>query len=248
LQYKRLSDLFFQESKKRISAHGTLLSTVNNLTLKKVCGSPNIYTISNFLTKSELQHLQDKITKGSFQRSFVDQGNGNGKEGDDNPINNDALFDDKHRSSTFLSFQKQEDKKIQAIEQRAADLMGYWSSTSAVEPLQLVRYLPGQHFGVHHDLGEYNSYTGDVSLPPKSFLSHRRLVTIFVYLNKCRNGGETHFPAAGNLRISPIDPGSAILFCNVTEDGKPDPRTIHEGTRVGNGSIKYGLNIWLGEA
>lgn len=167
---------------------------INNLKLYPVCSAPNIYTIPNFLTESELQHLHNKINKCRFQRSFVDKSQGQleaaGIQECDaaNSRVNSTVFDDQHRTSTFLSFQKQEDKKIQSIEQRAAELLGYWSSSFAVEPLQLVRYLPGQFFGIHHDLGDYNPETGTVLLPPKSCLSKRRLVTIFVYLNECTKG------------------------------------------------------------
>jgi hypothetical protein len=45
-------------------------------------------------------------------------------------------YDDQHRTSTFLSFTKQQDAKIAAIEQRAANLLGCWSS-QCIEPLQV---------------------------------------------------------------------------------------------------------------
>jgi 2OG-Fe(II) oxygenase superfamily len=49
---------------------------------------------------------------------------------------------------------------------------------------QLVRYKPGEFFGVHHDLGDLQE-DGNVALPPRdtSFGSKRRLVTLFCYLN-----------------------------------------------------------------
>jgi hypothetical protein len=54
-----------------------------------------------------------------------------------------AFVDREHRTSTFLSFDKQQDSKIAAIEKRASELLGCWSSVT-VEPLQLVRYTEGQ--------------------------------------------------------------------------------------------------------
>jgi hypothetical protein len=47
-----------------------------------------------------------------------------------------TLYDNQHRTSTFLSFSKQQDAKIAAIEQRAANLLGCWSS-QCIEPLQV---------------------------------------------------------------------------------------------------------------
>jgi hypothetical protein len=50
--------------------------------------------------------------------------------------------------------------------------------------IQLVRYKPGEFFGVHHDLGDLLE-DGSVALPPRdtTFGSKRRLVTLFCYLN-----------------------------------------------------------------
>lgn len=76
------------------------------------------------------------------------------------------------------------------------------------------------------------------------------LTFVFLFISFFVVGGATHFPAAAkrHIRILPSSPGTAVLFCNVLENGQPDPRTIHEGERVGEGCIKYGLNIWLCEA
>lgn len=82
-------------------------------------------------------------------------------------------------------------------------------------------------------MGDYNEQTGDVSLPPKSVLVKRRLVTIFCYLNDlpAKSGGCTGFPACDNLQVQP-KAGRAVVFCNVKGDGMPDPRTIHAGEKV----------------
>jgi len=91
---------------------------------------------------------------------------------------------------------------------------------------------------------------GSVELPPRP---PRRITTIFVYLNdvddvKNPNGaGSTRFPLIVNgkgetLEIRPKK-GKAVVFCNITSDGKPDPLTVHEGVRIDSGT-KYGLNIW----
>lgn len=178
--------------------------------------------------------MQSKIDAGKFQRSYVDKVD---------TENSKSTFDNQHRTSTFLSFGKRQDSKCAAIEQRSADLLGCWTSQS-VEPLQLVRYFPGQFFGIHHDMGDLDD-DGAVALPPKTPYSKRRLVTLFCYLNTVQQGGSTYFPECGDLRVAP-KPGRAVLFSNVMANGLPDPQTVHAGEPVKSG-LKYGLNIWICE-
>jgi hypothetical protein len=176
-----------------------------------------------------------------------------------------TMVDDKHRTSTFYSFRKLHDTRIAALEQRIATLLGCW--VHQIEPLQLVRYQPGQFFGIHHDMGILLD-DDTVLLPHKDFLYKRRLVTIFCYLNSLeqQHGGATYFPQCNHLRVTP-QRGRAVLWSNVTADGQPDARTIHAGEVVldhhphtsckgivvdanpptPSSVVKYGLNIWICE-
>ncbi|CAB9497761.1 Prolyl 4-hydroxylase [Seminavis robusta] len=272
LQFQRMEQLFFQEidnddnngarrTRRRRQCKKSTIPILpplrlGNFTLQPVFQSPSIYTIDNFLTPNDLEFLHGTIECKQFQRSFVDQNN------------DDTMLDDNHRTSTFVSFAKQENAKVAAIERRAAQLMGCYTNDN-IEPLQLVRYMPGQFFGVHHDMGDYNEETGEVALPPKSVLVKRRLVTIFCYLNDlpANAGGCTGFPHCNDLKVQPRA-GRAVVFCNVKSDGLPDPRTIHAGEAVLDTintsnkkmgtkkkqqqdklqpPIKYGLNIWICE-
>lgn len=229
LAYRRFDELFFQ-------SHSDLESiSYRKWTLERVHCDPNIYVIDNFLTPNELSYFQRRIAEGGFQKSFVDQLSS--KTADS------TLFDDSHRTSTFLSFTKQHDATIASLERRTADFMG--CSNAALEALQLVRYLPGQFFGIHHDLGDYDEETGEVTLPRKSCVCPRRLATIFCYLSANPEDGATHFPAAGDLRVQP-KPGRAVLFSNALSSGEPDPRTLHAG-EAPTESVKYGVNIWITE-
>lgn len=194
----------------------------------------------------------------------IDTGKGCGKK-----RKKRTLLDDSHRTSTFFSFRKLHDTKICGLEQRVANLMGCW--VHQVEALQLVRYGPGQFFGVHHDMGDLME-DDQVRLPRKNLAVKRRLVTIFCYLNTLEKGagGDTYFPMC-KLRVQP-QRGRAVLWSNVTSDGQADPRTIHAGEPVktilegsasksdgrkrikkeggndGSGeAMKYGLNIWICE-
>ncbi|KAL3920897.1 MAG: hypothetical protein SGILL_003030 [Bacillariaceae sp.] len=248
-----------------------------------------IYVMDNFLTKAELEYFDERIRSSlSFQRSFVDNMNydeeeseDGGSGGDDGQVESKpkrkrkrkrrTLLDDKQRTSTFYPFKKLQDTRVAALEQRIANLLGCW--VHQIEPLQLVRYEPGQFFGIHHDLGDLRD-DDTVELPKRDLAVKRRLVTIFCYLNTLEDGqgGATYFPKCGELRVKPIR-GRAVLWSNVTEDGQPDDRTIHAGEAVtddGKGAtcasqsekgkkeektfiqkdedlVKYGLNIWICE-
>ena len=211
--------------------------------LQQLRAAPNIYLIENFLSTTEVEYLRQRADQGRFQKSYCDAVQADGKQ--------TSVLDQQHRTSTFLSLKRQDDQKIATIERRACALLNVWNP-DAVEPLQLVRYGPGQFFRMHHDLGDFNAATGTVALPPRMWHVQRRLVTIFCYLNEPTAGGETFFPQAAQLKVQPTT-GSAVLFCNVTLDEQsperliPDPRTVHEAKPVREGT-KYGLNIWICEA
>jgi prolyl 4-hydroxylase len=236
---RRLRELFWQESAARTSKHRKLNVSDKNTpikfkkyTLERVHSSPNIYTIDDFLSESELLYLEHASQQFKFEKSFVDT------------VDQKSILDANHRTSTFLSLTKSGNAKIASIERKAADLLGV--ATPSLEPLQLVRYRQGQFFGVHHDLGSLFD-DGSVELPPRQPWTRRRLVTIFCYINDLEaEGGCTHFPACGDLRVRPKR-GRAVVFCNIFENGMPDPSTIHEGEPVTGDTIKLGLNIWCCE-
>jgi hypothetical protein len=104
------------------------------------------------------------------------------------------------RTSTFIHFPKMASKNIANIESRTAELICL--PHHCIEPIQLVKYTPGQYFNVHHDLGVMTVDESDdiccpesksildinaihVSLPPRpnALSTPRRLVTVLVYLN-----------------------------------------------------------------
>eukprot|EP00536_Pseudo-nitzschia_multiseries_P010650 jgi/Psemu1/243091/estExt_Genewise1.C_3330026 len=203
----------------------------------------SIYVIDNFLSEKELEYFDEKIRSIPFERSFK-----TGKKR--KKRKRKTLVDDSHRTSTFYSFRKLHDAKISALERRIANILGCW--VHQIEALQLVRYVPGQFFGIHHDLGNLLE-DDNVELPPKDWASKRRLVTMFCYLNTLQEdeGGCTYFPKCSDLRVQPKR-GRAVLWCNITQDGKPDATTIHAGevvTMTAGKAVatKYGLNIWVCE-
>ncbi len=123
------------------------------------------------------------------------------------------------------------DPAVLATLERAARLLD--APVSHLEPLQVVRYRPGQRFGVHHD-----SFA-DVRLG-----EGQRVATLFVYLNDAQPEAATEFPRLG-LAVSPRA-GTAVYWCNLRADGAIDDRAQHAG-RAPRGGVKYGLNVWLRE-
>ena len=99
----------------------------------------------------------------------------------------------------------------------------------ALEPLQEVRYRPGQYYKPHHDY--YNGC--------ETWIRGNRHFTYLVYLNEVQGGGgQTGFPRL-NLTIDPTF-GAALLFDNVLPNGEPDERTLHEGVAPTSG-VKYAI-------
>jgi hypothetical protein len=202
---------------------------------RQLHGEPYIYTIDDYLTEKELKYFDTQVQTRAddFQDSQV------GSDYD----SSDSVQKDQ-RSSSTLAFTTNQDSTIKNLTNQLAALFA--CEATQVEPLQVVRYLPTQSYGVHHDLGDIDD-NGGVILPGTHNGYKRRLVTLFIYLNDVAvdAGGFTHFPYC-NLRIKPKR-GMAVVWSNINEEKKPDPRTIHEGEPIISG-IKYGLNAWICES
>ena len=117
---------------------------------------------------------------------------------------------------------------IHAINQR----LGAASGTPAAngEPLQILRYAPGQEYRPHHD-----------ALPNTD---NQRTLTMLVYLNDGYEGGETVFLKTG-LRVKGAI-GDAVLFRNADIFGRPDPDAQHAGLPVRAGQ-KLIASRWIHE-
>ena len=218
--------------------------------------------IQNVIVQDDTANADNNIKESGGEIDNYAQGNktinNNTKEKAD--FSSDSgLEPKKQRTSTFLHFSKLSNSTIAAIENRAADLLSL--PNHSVEPLQLVRYGRGQYFDDHHDIGVLFE-DGSVELPKKCAMSPpRRLVTILVYLNDLPGGcgGGTTFPLltkrtgrssddAESLCIRPKK-AMAVMWCNVTKDGNPDPRLVHRGEmiKMNYDCVKYAMNIWACE-
>ena len=116
------------------------------------------------------------------------------------------------------------------VRNRIANYSGY--PVSMLEPLQEVKYEPGEYYRPHNDY--YNEC--------ETWESGNRHHTFLVYLNDVEAGGETAFPRL-NLTVSPIK-YAALVFNNVLDSGEPDERTQHEGVAPTAG-VKHAINGWM---
>lgn len=121
-----------------------------------------------------------------------------------------------------------ENPAVHALNRRLAAVSNL--PVSHGEPLQVLRYRPGQQYRAHHD-----------ALPG---VDNQRIVTVLVYLNSGYGGGETHF-FANNLSVKG-DIGDALLFRNAKPDGRPDETAAHAGLPVTSG-VKLIASRWIRE-
>jgi hypothetical protein len=114
-----------------------------------------------------------------------------------------------------------------ATEDKIAALSGFPNYHQ--EPLQVVRYFPGQQFVPHMDwIDEYTQeeYGG-------------RVITVLIYLQACKEGGATSFPTLGKT-VPPMR-GTALFWynCHPTDDVRNnvtvDERLLHAGEPVLSG-------------
>ena len=118
---------------------------------------------------------------------------------------------------------------IHALNRRMAAASGTRAEWG--EPLQILRYRPGQQYKPHYDgiAGEPN----------------QRILTMLVYLNDGFTGGETAFVRTGLKVVG--KPGDALLFRNADDRGNPDPIAEHAGLPVTSGE-KLIASRWIRQA
>jgi prolyl 4-hydroxylase len=119
-----------------------------------------------------------------------------------------------------------ENPVVHALNRRIAAATG--TIVEAGEPLQLLRYAPGQEYRPHHD-----------AIPGAT---NQRVLTLLVYLNEDYEGGATVFPRSGLSFKGKT--GDALLFRNALPDGRIDPDAIHAGSPVTSGR-KYLATRWI---
>lgn len=121
-----------------------------------------------------------------------------------------------------------EDPAIHALNRRIAKATG--TNYDQGEPLQALRYSPGQEYRPHFD------YLEAVDNP--------RPWTALIYLNQDYEGGATRFVKTG-LEVRG-DTGDVLVFGNAGAGGKRNPLSEHAGLPVTAGT-KYLATRWIRE-
>lgn len=122
------------------------------------------------------------------------------------------------------------------VRERIARLAGL--PVAGMEPVQILRYRPGQAFDWHVD------YLNPTSPGHRQRLAAQgqRAATCLIWLNDDYEGGETAFQETGARYRGRA--GDAILWANVTPAGQPDPTTRHAGLAPTSGE-KWVLSQWI---
>ena len=167
--------------------------------------APMVVAFPGFATAAECAYLRTKIEAALTPSTVVDPASG-------------RMIPHPIRSSDGAIFGvRDEDLVVNAINRRIAAVSG--TRPAQGEPLQLLRYRPGGEYRAHMD-----------ALPGGG---SQRILTLLLYLSDQYSGGETRFERTGLTFRGRI--GDALLFRNVTVDGRPDPLTLHAGLPVTRG-------------
>jgi len=183
---------------------------------RQLSTSPAVWTFDCFASRAECLYLIDTAEPLFAQSSVVDPNTGKLRP---HPV----------RTSDGAMFPwASEDLVISALNRRIAAA----SNTEAEfgEPLQILRYMPGQEYRPHLD-----------ALPNAS---NQRILTMLVYLNDGYSGGETFFTRTG-LKIAGST-GDGLLFRNTGPGGHSDHNAEHAGLPVIRGE-KFIASRWIRE-
>jgi prolyl 4-hydroxylase len=178
--------------------------------------SPYVATVEKLFTREECDYLialASPLMQGSV---IVD------------PLNGQMRPDPIRSSDAAMLAWIEENPVVHALNRRIAAVSG--SLVEAGEPLQVLRYRPGQEYRPHHD-----------ALPGAT---NQRVSTLLVYLNEDFTGGETSFAAAGLTYKGGV--GDALLFRNAHPDGRIDQAALHAGLPVTTG-CKFLASRWIHE-
>jgi prolyl 4-hydroxylase len=185
-------------------------------TREAVSESPAVYWVHELFSPAECQALVELATPFLNASVVVDPATG-------------QMRADPIRTSEAAMFPWiDETPFIHALNRRIAAASG--TTVEQGEPLQVLRYSPGQEYRSHSDA--------------LTNADNQRIMTALVYLNDGFEGGETNFPVPGLKLKGRI--GDALFFRNVDAVGRPDTRATHAGLPVTNGQ-KWLASRWIRE-
>ena len=189
-------------------------------------GSPHIAVIEQFVPTAVCQWLIARAQGRLARATIYDKVTGGTTE-DGRRTNSQCDLD--VEIGGMLTF---------VIRERIAAVTG--RPDAAMEVPKVLHYRPGETFAEHFDYLDPDEPAYARELAVRGQRTH----TFLVYLNDDFSGGETHFP---ELELSYAGAaGDAVVFSNVTADGKPDTATRHAGLPPTAGE-KWLFSQWIRE-
>lgn len=188
-----------------------------SLEAKVLTIQPRSYVIDNFLSDYECDFIINSSLPHLVRSETVMGGKTKGVKG---------ISKTRTSSSYFIS--RSHSDVTEAITRRLADLVQIphekLRSGLNGESLNVLRYLPGQHYQPHYDW-----WIGDGP--------QMRFASALLYFNTPEEGGETSFPIGINedgskyVRLK-AKKRRALMFYNVLPDGNADKYSLHSGEKV----------------
>lgn len=186
--------------------------------------APRIAVIESFLPKAACDWIMEKA-RPRLEAARVK----NPEQGGANA--------DSYRSNTGMGFSVLDsDLVLQLTHARIAAAIKL--PVMQQEPTNILHYMPGQEYKPHFDFLD----PGVAHFARELQRVGQRIVTFLIYLNDEYEGGETAFLRLGWRFKGKA--GDALMFWNVTPDGKPDPLTLHAGAPTIAGE-KWLFSKWV---
>ena len=209
-----------------------------NVSLETVSLFPRVLMASDVITEEEAKLIMTRAD-GHMHKSGVSlKAADAGRKSED------------YRTSSQWSFPLW-DEQILALDRRVQQITRI--PMTHAEQIQVLRYMPWEHYTAHHDFFDPGEYTGR---DREGGYARNRLATVFFYLNEVEEGGETGFPRANRLgqphdfldctRGLAVRPKrlAVLLFYSMLPNGEFDQTSLHTGCDVKVG-IKWAANFWF---
>ena len=181
---------------------------------RQLSADPEVWAFDGFFSPSECRYLIECARPRLQPSTVVDPQRG-------------QLLPNPVRTSHGMAFPwVSEDLVIQALNRRIAWASG--TQAAAGEPLQVLRYEPGQQYRPHFDAYDDTN--------------NQRVFTMLVYLNEDYEGGQTVFTYNGLTFRGHT--GEGLLFRNATQSGARDGHAQHAGLPVRSGA-KWLASRWI---
>lgn len=178
---------------------------------------PRIYTVDNFLSKEECNHLINIGIKNLTRAGVVGE---------------QQISSGRTNYHSWINLEY--DNNVINIIRKISELIQI--DKDNLEQIQFLSYENGQKYNPHYDAFELDC---DKHLKNGG----QRMVTALIYLNEVEEGGETEFP---NLNIKSTPKlGKLLVFCNTIKNSDSKHMdSIHAALPVTKGR-KFAINLWF---